>query len=269
MIKGIIRADGALQNTSEVLAEAELFGHVDGYPLMVLVQMLESWRMTKPSASQIASETWRRMVLERLIDFYAYPQARIPLIRGSLIHNGLQMVKPPASVKVVKEKRLKVAMPLRRDIVLSGQIDVFYPGPHRIEDYKTCMQIPTLIKPVHLLQLAIYTWLLRWAGYTVDVAVINYIAWDEMQQVAETKLTGKEVGPAISHPLFTDVEHFQTTVASGYDTLERGFEYGLIPPQSQCNIAWCRNCPLKWACDVIDEHGEVIDAADFTQEKYR
>ena len=269
MLKGIVREDGTLQDTASVLGEAAVFGHVDGYPLPILAQMLNVRPPIGPSASQIASITWRRIVLERILDYYAHPRALTAMLRGTLIHKGLQGTAFPSHVKVVTERRLRSTLLHRKDITISGQIDVYYPAHHRLEDYKTCGTIPSVISDEHLVQLAVYYWLLCWAGYTVDSVAIDYIAWDDMRQVSHAVMPDKSIQKAVAHPYFQDVEAFEKLIIEGWEVLNSGFIDYVVPGMDSCNNNWCRYCPLKWACDRIAVEGAVITPADFVQEDYR
>ena len=266
MLKGIVRKNGSLQDTASVLAEAAVFGHVDGYPLPILAQMLKVRPPIGPSASQIASITWRRVVLERLLDYYAPPRTLTAMLRGTLIHKGLEGTVFPKQVKVLTEHRLHSALPHHKEVSISGQIDVYYPAHHRLEDYKTCGTIPSLIPEEHLAQLAVYYWLLRWAGYTVDSVAIDYVSWDDMQQVVLAQLPDKTVQKAIAHPFFQNEELFENLILDGWRVLDNGFTNCEVPGMDNCNNNWCRYCPLKWACDGVAVVGETIDPADFVQE---
>lgn len=266
-LKGIIRTDGTLMPTVEVLEEAAFYGHVDGYPLAVLAKLLEVWKSRGPSASSIASSTWRRMVLERIVDYYAPPRSRMALLRGSLIHNGLERIKLPR-MEVMKERQLRSPLPSRKDIVLSGKIDVYFPKQHRLEDYKTCARVPDLIKPDHIFQLAVYSWLLKWANYDVQHVAIDYIAWDDMRQCTEVEDDDGEVILADDHPLVTDEACFECAAIEGWEILNDGFTNCVVPSMQDCVRAYCRYCPLKWACDRIAVRGEQIDPEDFDQEEY-
>ena len=195
MLKGIVRVDGTLQPTIDALAEAAEQGHVDGFPFTIIAKMLKAYHSTGPTASTIASTTWRRSVLEHIVDYYAKPEALWPMLRGSLVHSGLEGDVSTAQ-RLIKEKRLTARMPDYPNITLSGQIDVYFPEYGRLEDYKTCMTIPSYIKDEHAFQLAMYYWLLRWAGYDVREAVINYISWSDMKQVAVVEVSPRVYGRA-------------------------------------------------------------------------
>ena len=269
MLKGIITVDGVFIPSQDALAYAAKDGHVGGIPLAALVKMLDVWDVQHPSASQIAGGAWRRTVLEHILDYYAPPQSLVAMLRGSLIHKGLESLPFPKGLKVIQEKRLKCLMPGHKDIVLSGQIDLYFPTEHRLEDFKTAQKIPAVLKHEHTLQLAIYCWLLRWAGYTVDWVAIDYFSWDEMRQVDQvlTEPRGNPK-PAIEHPLFVNQEYFEGVVEEGYTTLDLGFQHNVVPAMSDCNLDWCRNCPVKYACDIIDVGGEQINPEEYRQEDY-
>jgi hypothetical protein len=256
MLKGIVRADGWLQSTADALGEAASLGSVDGYPFTILSKMLKSYHSTGPTASTIASTTWRRSVLENIVDYYARPEALWPMLRGTLVHTGLEG-NIATGEKLIKEKRLTAAMPDYRDITLSGQIDLYYPAYGRLEDYKTCMSIPNFIKDEHAFQLAMYWWLLRWAGYVPQSAVIDYISWTELRQVGVISQARGFV-PVVQHPMFTEEKAFQDRVAYGYRILDAGYTHNRVPSMSDCNNNYCRNCPVKQACDKIAVVGETI-----------
>ncbi len=268
MLIGLIRKDGSLQTTDRVLNEAALFGEVDGYPLSVLAGMLNTYKTKGPSASQIASVTWRRAVLERIVDYYTYPESQLPLLRGSLVHKGLEGISLPSSVPSKREIRLRSYLPHHKSIMVSGQIDIYYPEQRRLEDYKTCTRIPESIKDDHLVQLAVYYWLLKWSGEEVERVAIDYIGWDVMQQIDIAEMPDGSIAKAIEHPYFQDMAMFETIIKTGYDVLEAGFNANVVPSMGQCNYNYCRYCPLKWACDRILATGETIDPEDYKQEDY-
>lgn len=268
MIRGLIRRDGTLLDTQDALREAALHGHVDGYPLPVLVMALRDYPRKRPSASIIASVTWRRAVLEAIVDYYVFVADRYAMIRGSLIHNGLGMLKVPEGVEVIREKRLRVAIPKFPEKILSGQIDLYYPQHARLEDHKTCTQIPSCIKPDHLAQLAVYYWLLIWHGYPVESVAINYISWHDCCQLTQAELEDGTVGEAIGHKLFQKEHAFIEYVVEGWDVLEAGFLNNEVPSIKECDTRYCRDCPVKWACDQIDVWGEVIDPSEFKQRDF-
>jgi hypothetical protein len=264
MLVGIIKKDGSLMPTYDVLKEGEETGFVDGYPTIVLRKMLISDHTSQISASQIAGGTWRRTVLERLVDYYASPRSLWPMLRGTIIHEGLQAIVPVSAIErgLMVEKRLRASLPQHRNIILSGQIDIYNPFTHRLEDYKSTSRVPQTIKYEHLFQLAIYAWLLRWNEYEVDSAVINYILWDEIATLDST-LYGNEVIPCVEHPLFTDSDYFQETVKKGYDTLYKGYTPLPSPLYQGLQHNYCRNCSVKSACDRISPNGAQINPKDF------
>lgn len=264
-VVGIITQDGCLLDADEALKEATREGNVDGYPLTILAQMLSGYTNKNPSASQIAGGAWRRTVLENLLDFYVYPDYCVAQLRGTLFHAGLASVKLPWNTSVLSEKRYTFPLRTRKGATISGQIDVYYPQYHRLEDYKTCSEVPAVIKGEHLLQLAVYFWLLRWAGQTVESAVIDYISWNDMRQVALAEMPNNTVAPAVQHPFFQDEAAFTDEIDEGYGVLETGFKKCLVPSMRHCNRLWCRRCSVKWACDRIAVKGEVIVPGNYTQ----
>jgi len=264
MLKGIVRKDGTLQPSHDALQEAAIFGNIDGIPLAVLAQMLDT-REGNPSASTLASTTLRRVVLERLVDYYAPADNLLAMTRGSLIHRGLEGVPFPEGTRVMREVRLKMQLEKYKEVSLSGQIDAYYPEYRRLEDYKTAMRIPELLRYDHLVQLAVYYWLLKRNNYEVESVAINYIAWMEMAQVTLTEMLDGVIVPAILHPLFQDMEVFEDLIYERWVILKNGFDNNVVPPRIQCVSAYCRYCPLKWACDLIDAEGEVICPEDFEQ----
>lgn len=265
MLVGLIRADGKLQTKQEVLAEATLFGQVDLYPLPVIARMFSEHGATGPSASQISGMALRRTVLERLIDFYAQPKSLIAMLRGTLLHAGMQHTQLPSGVQVITEKRLEARVP-GTDAHISGQIDVYYPEYQRLEDYKTCQNVPSVIKEEHVFQLGIYYWLLVWNGYPVSRAVIDYISWDDIVQMSLAELPDDTIGNVITHPLLTKEDVFIDKLMVGWNILQEGFNEHWVPSMQYCKRQYCRYCPVKWACDQIDFGGEVINPEEFVQE---
>lgn len=269
MLIGLIRMDGSLMKTKDVLNEAYETGSVDGYPFMVLAKILDAWTSKNPSASAIATVTWRRSVLENILDYYAYPGDMIPLVRGSLIHNGLEAVKAPYGIKLIREKYLKYNLPGYDEIrTLSGKIDLYVPKMGRLVDYKTCMKVPALVKPAHVCQLAVYTWLLRWNNYPVKEAGIDYISWRDMAYIMEAKMPNEDTAPLIEHPLLESEKKFLQHVEEGWEILDEGYRNYIIPSMQYCNTSWCRGCRVKWACDYIRTRGEQIDPSEFNQEDF-
>ena len=269
MIVGIIRSDSSLMSTEDALKEAALCGNVDGYPLAVLVLALRNRKQTTPTASQVASVSWRQQVLQNLIDYYAHLQDVYPLVRGTLIHSGFQAFKAPEGVELIRERRLRIKIPKYEDYVISGQVDLYYPDHRRLEDYKTCTVIPDLIKPDHIVQLAVYYWLLIWHNFHVDRVAINYVAWNTCCQLSQARLESKEVGEVVGHRLFQDEQAFIDQLVQGWDVLEAGFRNAEVPSTKECDLRYCRNCPVKWVCDVLSVWGETIDPAEFQQRDYR
>jgi len=255
-------------STEDALAEALLHGHLDGYPYLLLVLALRDYPVKAPTASQVAGATWRRTVLQALIDYYVCVPNQYPLLRGSLVHSGFEAFRAPQGVRLIREKRMRIQIPKFEDKALSGQIDLYYPDHRRLEDYKSCNHIPNLITPDHLFQLAVYYWLLVWHRFPVDSVAINYIGWDDCRQVSRT-LIGMDEGEAIGHWLFQDEQRFIEKVVEGWDVLQAGFQDHDVPSTQECVLAYCRGCPVKWACDNVDEWGERINPDEFKQEEYQ
>lgn len=267
MLAGLLGPGGELVDKEEVIASALAAGEFDGYPASIVIQMLDVRDIKRPTASQLASQTWRRMVLERLVKYYAWGSSLIPLVRGTLVHNGLEAVGFPPSEEVITELRVTRTVP-GTDIILSGQADLYFPGRSRLEDYKTCQNIPDMIREAHILQLLVYTWLLRWEGYSVTEAVIDYISWNSMRQVWLTELPNGSYGPISSHPWFEDENAFIEEVRYRYEVLLAGFQDGIVPSMEHCNTSWCYNCPVKWACDQVAPSGGTIRMGELDQHDY-
>ena len=265
MLIGLIRQDGALQLKEEAIAEAQLFGQVDGYSLPIITRMFAEHTAKSPSASQIAGQAYRRTVLEKIISFYAKPLSLMAMLRGTLIHAGLQSTNLQG-IRVITEHRYTYTIP-GTTIKLSGQVDVYYPEHRRLEDYKTCQNIPQIIKEEHVLQLAIYYWLLRWNGLPVDKAVIDYISWGDTQQLSLAEMPDGSVNDVVMHPYFKDESYFVETITKAWHILNDGFEEYYVPGMNFCNRSYCRYCTLKWACDRIDYTGEIIEPSEFVQER--
>ena len=265
MLTGLIRSDGTLQNKEEAIAEAQLFGQVDGYSLPIITRMFAVHTAKSPSASQIAGGAYRRTVLERIISFYAKPRSLMAMLRGTLIHAGLQNTKLEGT-KVITEKRYTYTIP-GTSIKLSGQVDVYYPEHRRLEDYKTCQNIPQIIKEEHAFQLAVYYWLLQWNGLPVDKAVIDYVSWDDTQQISIAEMPDGSLNDVVMHPFFKDEDYFVDAITEAWHILNDGFKEYYVPSMSFCNRAYCRYCPVKWACDKIDYRGETIKPTEFVQER--
>jgi len=236
--------------------------------LPVLALALQDRPITRPSASVIASSSWRRSVLEALLEYYVRIPDRYPLVRGTLFHSGFEALQAPAGVELIREKRMQVQIPKYEERILSGQIDLYYPQHRRLEDYKTCTQIPNLILPDHIVQLAVYYWLLTWHGFAVDSVAINYLSWHDCRQVSRTEFRGGSEGEAIGHVLFQNETYFIQYVVDGWDVLENGYARNEVPSTKECDLRYCRTCPVKWACDQVDVWGEVINPANFRQEDY-
>jgi len=173
VIKGIIRSDGSLMSKTNALEQAAVRGNVDGYPLLVLVKMFDERKNPYPSASTISSQSWRQIVLEAIIPHYVVPQDRMALVRGSLIHAGFDKFPGLGNVKLIREKRYRIVIPGMVNQFLTGAVDLYFPQHKRLEDWKTCSVLPDLIRPTHLVQLAIYHWLLVWSKLSVEDICIN------------------------------------------------------------------------------------------------
>jgi len=264
----MIRHDGTLLSTAEALREAALHGHVDGYPLPILVMALKDWKPTTPSASVIASVSWRRSVLQALLDYYVRIPDRYALVRGSLVHSGFEAFRAPEGLRLIREKRMRVQLPKYEDHILSGQVDLYYPDHRRLEDYKTCSVIPDTIKPDHLTQLAVYFWLLVWSGFGVDSVAIDYIGWDDCRQVSQAEFDDGSIGEAIGHPLFQSEHDFVQYILDGWEILAAGFSECDVPSTRDCDTRYCRSCSLKWACDRISPKGKIIVPSEFRQQDF-
>jgi hypothetical protein len=264
VLVGLIRGDKSLQGKEEALAEAAIMGNIDNYPLPIISRMFTEYTNKSPSASQIAGGAYRRSVLERIIPFYARPRQLMAMLRGTLIHAGLQgtVIK---GTKVVTEVRVNAEVP-GTDFVVSGQVDVYYPEHRRLEDYKTCQNIPSVMKEEHVFQLAVYCWLLRWNGYQVDRAVIDYLSWDDVVQIGLAEMADGTINDVMIHPYFKDEETFIRAVSYAWSVLNAGYEYDNVPSMQDCKTTFCRYCPVKWACDRIDPYGEFIKPEEFVQE---
>ena len=268
MLRGVIRADGTLVDKEAALREAALYGHLDGWPLLVVAAALTEHPVKGPTASSIASMTWRRWVLENLLDYYVPIEDRYALIRGTFVHSGFQAFKAPEGVQLIREKRVRVHVPKYDDLVLSGQIDLYYPGHRRLEDYKTCGHIPDLIQGDHLVQLAVYAWLLRWHGFEVENAAVNYIGWNNCKQVSVAELQDGTLGRAIGHRLFVDEQYFIDHILRSWEVLMAGYHNHEVPSMRECELRYCNRCPVKWACDTIDVWGETICPSNFNQQDF-
>lgn len=266
-VVGIITKEGELLDKDAALKRATTFGNVDGFSLAALAQILSGYANKNPSASQIAGKAWRRTVLEALVDYYVYPEDCMAQLRGTLIHAGFQAVKLPWSVNVVAEKRYSFPLRTQQNAVISGQVDAYYPQHRRLEDYKTCQSIPKLIKPEHLLQLAVYFWLLRWAGQLVESAVINYVSWDEMAQVSDAEMPDGTVSAAVNHPYFTNEEKFTEEIGLGYSVIRRGLVDREVPSMQYCVRQWCRRCSVKWLCDCLPTESSRLPEEHLLQEE--
>jgi len=266
VIKGLIR-NGSLQSKEDALKEALEVGHVGGIPYAILYTMFRERKIRTPTASMIAGLTWRQTVLSRILDYYVLPGQLYAQLRGTLIHEGLASLRFPSGVSVVRERRLTVPVPGHKEIKLSGQIDVYYPEQHRLEDYKTCSVIPKTARLEHVLQLAVYTWLSRWSCYPVEQVAINYISWKYALQRTTTEVKGEEI-PIIEHEYLQSEEAFIEFVERGWQILQLGFQEYNVPSMRHCNLNYCNGCAVKWACDRIAVTGEVIEPEEFQQEDY-
>ena len=267
MIKGVLRG-GQYTPTEDALREAALYGHLDGWPLLVVAAALRDWPKKRPSASAIASVSWRQQVLTAILDYYVRIEERYPLIRGSLVHSGFESFQAPEGVKLIREKRMRIVVPKLEDIVLSGQIDLYYPEHRRIEDYKTCSSVPEYIKPNHMVQLAVYAWLLRWSGFEVEDAAINYVAWHECKHTQHVKNIDGSVVAARTHALMTSEGTFLQHILDAWEVMLAGFQDNVVPSTQECDLRYCYRCPVKWACDQIDMRGETIIPDQFRQEDF-
>jgi len=252
----------------EALKGAALVGNVDGFPLLILMKIFDERKNPYPSASTISSATWRQIVLTALIPHYVRPRGRMPLVRGSLIHGGFETFPGPQGIKLIRELRLRHAIPDFVNRNLTGSIDLYFPQFLRLEDWKSCSRLPELIRPNHLVQLAVYYWLLTWSKHKVERVCINYVTWNDCIQLREAKLETGETAEAIGHILFQSEKKFVNYMMMGWEILQAGFQDNSVPPMTQCNIDYCRYCPVKWACDGIHRWGEIINPDDFVQEDY-
>jgi hypothetical protein len=261
VIVGIITRSG-LMSIQGALDLAYDQGHVDQYPYIILESMLKSYRPKGATASMVSGGSFRQQVLKALVDYYINPKDHIAMTRGTLIHGGVELVKTDRAA--IRERRLKAELPNYGEVQVSGQIDLYYPNRNRLEDIKTAKIIPSHIPDYHLFQLAVYKWLLCWNGYQVDTVAILYISWDSIFYVDTTMHEGKPI-KAINHPLLQYEQMFEWEFYYGWEIITRGTKERIVPSTQQCNLHWCRSCPVKWACDRIDPHGGQINPAEFDQ----
>ena len=268
MIKGIIRTDGSLMLKEDVLREAALTGHVDGYPLLVLVKIFDERKNPYPSASTISSGSWRQIVLAAIVPHYVVPRDRMALVRGSLIHAGFKEFSGVDNIKLIREKRYRFVIPGMVNRFLTGAIDLYFPQFLRLEDWKSCSKLPELIRPSHVMQLAIYYWLLIWGKHKVMDVCINYITWRDCIQLRLAKMETGETANVIGHELFQTERLFLDRIQLGWEVLQAGFDNYEVPSMMDCNTQYCRYCSVKWVCDAINEWGDIIDPRNYRQEDY-
>ncbi len=264
-VAGIITRSGKLLSTKEAIRIAHDEGHVDRYPFLILESMLKSYRPSGPTASMVAGGAWRRCVLENLIEHYIDPKGSVALTRGTLVHGGVELIRTDRAV--LREERLTAALPNYSEVVVSGQIDNYVVARNRLEDVKTARRIPEHMPDYHAFQLATYSWLLRWNGYPVETAAILYISWDSIFYVDTIMYEGEPI-PVIQHPLFKYEALFEGDYYLGWDVINRGLTEHIVPSTQNCNLNWCRYCPVKFACDRIDVNGEQIIPGNYDQKEY-
>lgn len=264
MILGLIDSNGNLVPKEQVLYIAGKDGHYEGYPLLVLSGVFNDTHPRGPTASQLASRSLRQTILEGILDYYVILDNRMPLIRGSIFHAGLETLKA-VGVETMIEKRLSAEF---RNRPVSGQIDLYFPEANRLEDWKTARSIPALVSSSHILQLAVYAWLLRYNAYKVDEAAINYCSWYSFNTRSEAKMPNGEIGKVIEHPYLACEQTFEEVIEEPWDILSDGFQNNYVPSTSYCFLQYCSRCPVKWACDVIDVQGQQIDPAHYTQKEF-
>lgn len=255
MLKGLIAPDGKLWETDDVIEYAKENENWNGLPLSILEIMLLRNRGSKhPSASSLARLSYRQTALEQILDFYADPRDRMPLIRGTLIHHGFDKIKVK-SLEAKQEWHISARCPYNDEIILTGHVDLYYPDKRLLIDHKTTTSIPEYIKPDHIRQLAIYVWLARWGkGVDVSKVGINYISWRDAKQVFKVS-ADKE---AIDLPLFQDPMVFMSTLEESWEILNAAWTNNVVPPHHECVHRYCRYCPVKWACDRIQPYGDYI-----------
>ena len=257
---GIITRDGQLLSTEECLHRSRRDGQVDGYPYAALALMLSYPAKVIPSASMVASDSKRRTILENILDYYVNPDSVVSALRGTLIHRGFDTV---AISDVKREKEIVVKIPGTKKR-LSGRVDIYFPDRKRIEDYKTCSKIPEYVREPHYYQLVTYSWILRWAGYEVEDAVINYVAWNSIRQ----ERWFDELEKVSDSYLFQNEEKYIKWLIPHWDLLHGGLIWHKVPSMTACNIRYCRYCQVKWACDRINKRGETIEPGEWMQEDY-
>jgi hypothetical protein len=187
----------------------------------------------------------------------------MPLVRGTLIHYGYDSMNIQ-SREAKQELYVKARCPYNEGILLTGHVDLYYPNEHTLLDHKTTSSIPKYIKPGHLRQLAIYTWLLRWGkGVTVERAGINYMSWDSAKQIFKVDSDTE----AIDLPLLQDPMKFTSMLEEAWDILDAAWTSNVVPPHHKCVHRYCRYCSVKWACDRIKPYNEyvVIDPEEWEQ----
>jgi len=271
---GMIREDGELIKTKDALQEALKKGHVDKYAYSVLCMLLRGGRhATNPSASAIAGGALRRTVLQNMLDYYIEPKDNIAMMRGTLIHRGMEKAIHPG-VKALGEKYLKVALPgPRKGRMLSGTLDRLYLEHGRLIDFKTCKYPPDVMYDSHLYQLATYGWLARWSGYELKDVAIVYIGWGDTKYVDVCGFNGELIA-AIGHPLLTNEKTFLAWLNYRWNTLYIGYRANadgkyLVPGREDCNTRWCQNCSVRWACDRIPDAGGEVRPSDLKAEDYQ
>jgi CRISPR/Cas system-associated exonuclease Cas4 (RecB family) len=249
--------DGVRYSLEEALEIAQREKTFYGFPPSVLKALTQETRTEIRLSPSSASGCKRRRILEMLEPYYLDPEKLWAAAIGRAVHEWLQNIPEEG---VIRE--LELTMPLDVygvTVPLVGRIDYYDPERKLLLDYKTVSEFTNwnsktgkrelleLPAPDHVLQVNLYSLLLRYNGYSVEEAAIWYV---RVHKTATRRIYPVE--------LWDEEEAYLWAVELAAPLAE-AVKTGKLPPPypEEHPDAWrCKFCPVSEACRIRAERGE-------------
>lgn len=283
---GVKCARGLIKH-SECRACALKPDHPCAYPADVLERIREE-NDTEPSQSEFSPTRLlgcpRQSVLLENEDWYVDVDGRWPLLRGTIMHAGMDAVRGtesyPGAIKVIREFRFTVPIDTKHgtksftgkpDGIFILLMDMDSETVHvRIVDYKTKGDVDhelVAAKPEHVLQINLYAYLTVKClpealgkpdlKVVVDELEIFYAGFNKPRRfTSRAALTAR--GKRYLKPLRYDTLELQPITRYSMAAMERWIRRkveekldarNVLPPILQGDAAWlCDWCPIKERC---------------------
>jgi CRISPR/Cas system-associated exonuclease Cas4 (RecB family) len=199
------------------------------YPYPILAGMVNNIRADMGITVTQLLNCKRKVVLDQRRDIYVSPDQLWYAFRGQMFHNIAQSA---ALDDWVVEQRFY------RDIagvIISGQVDIIYPGRKLLQDYKTTKWIKDELVPYaeHALQANIYAWLVE-PQYEIESMEIVYMDMNRVLVVPVELMPRRAV---------------VAKVAGRVSSLKRALEGRKLPPKVDADGLWqCHFCSHDTFC---------------------